>query len=168
MAANGGYAFKANANGYDVKDAGVNNAGVKSSMQLVQKLLADNVISPDMDYSVSESEFIKGNVAMTINGPWAWGNIDKSEINYGVVELPKFNGQHSKPFVGILTAGISTASPNKDLAVEFIENYLLTNEGLAKVNNDKPLGAVALTSFQQQLASDSRILSNGAPSHWLG
>nr|WP_232011561.1 extracellular solute-binding protein [Moritella yayanosii] len=71
MAANGGYAFKANANGYDVKDAGVNNAGVKSSMQLVQKLLADNVISPDMDYSVSESEFIKGNVAMTINGPWA-------------------------------------------------------------------------------------------------
>ncbi|NQZ91504.1 MAG: maltose/maltodextrin ABC transporter substrate-binding protein MalE [Moritella sp.] len=157
MAADGGYAFKANASGYDVKDAGVNNAGVKSSMQLVQKLLADNVISPDMDYSVSESEFIKGNVAMTINGPWAWGNIDKSEINYGVVELPKFNGQHSKPFVGILTAGISTASPNKDLAVEFIENYLLTNEGLAKVNNDKPLGAVALTSFQQQLASDSRI-----------
>jgi len=157
MAADGGYAFKANAKGYDIKDAGVNNAGVKSSMALVQKLLADNVISPDMDYSVSESEFIKGNVALTINGPWAWGNIDKSEINYGVAQLPKFNGNHSKPFVGVLTAGISTASPNKDLAVEFIENYLLTNEGLATVNNDKPLGAVALTSFQQQLSSDSRI-----------
>jgi len=157
MAADGGYAFKASANGYDVKDAGVNNAGVKSSMQLVQKLLADKVISPDMDYSVSESEFIKGNVALTINGPWAWGNIDKSEINYGVAQLPRFNGNHSKPFVGVLTAGISTASPNKDLAVEFIENYLLTNEGLATVNSDKPLGAVALTSYQAQLASDSRI-----------
>ncbi|QUM88373.1 maltose/maltodextrin ABC transporter substrate-binding protein MalE [Moritella sp. 36] len=157
MAADGGYAFKANANGYDVKDAGVNNAGVKNSMQLVQKLLADKVISPDMDYSVSESEFIKGNVALTINGPWAWGNIDKSEINYGVAQLPRFNGNHSKPFVGVLTAGISTASPNKDLAVEFIENYLLTNEGLATVNRDKPLGAVALTSYQAQLASDSRI-----------
>lgn len=157
MAADGGYAFKVSANGYDVKDAGVNNAGVKSSMQLVQKLLADKVISPDMDYSVSESEFIKGNVALTINGPWAWGNIDKSEINYGVAQLPRFNGNHSKPFVGVLTAGISTASPNKDLAVEFIENYLLTNEGLATVNSDKPLGAVALTSYQAQLASDSRI-----------
>ncbi|QUM84068.1 maltose/maltodextrin ABC transporter substrate-binding protein MalE [Moritella sp. 28] len=157
MAADGGYAFKANANGYNVKDAGVNNAGVKNSMQLVQKLLADKVISPDMDYSVSESEFIKGNVALTINGPWAWGNIDKSEINYGVAQLPRFNGNHSKPFVGVLTAGISTASPNKDLAVEFIENYLLTNEGLATVNRDKPLGAVALTSYQAQLASDSRI-----------
>lgn len=157
MAADGGYAFKVNASGYDVKDTGVNNAGVKGSMQLLQKLVADKVISPDMDYSVSESEFIKGNVAMTINGPWAWGNIDKSEINYGVVELPKFNGQHSKPFIGILTAGISTASPNKDLAVEFIENYLLTNEGLTKVNDDKPLGAVALISFQEQLANDSRI-----------
>ncbi|QUM82818.1 maltose/maltodextrin ABC transporter substrate-binding protein MalE [Moritella sp. 5] len=157
MAADGGYAFKVNASGYDVKDAGVNNAGVKNSMQLVQKLLADKVISPDMDYSVSESEFIKGNVALTINGPWAWGNIDKSEINYGVAQLPRFNGNHSKPFVGVLTAGISTASPNKDLAVEFIENYLLTNEGLATVNSDKPLGAVALTSYQAQLASDSRI-----------
>ncbi|MGC3833336.1 hypothetical protein ACPSKX_03090 [Moritella viscosa] len=59
--------------------------------------------------------------------------------------------------MGVLTAGISTASPNKDLAVEFIENYLLTNEGLATVNSDKPLGAVALTSYQAQLASDSRI-----------
>ncbi|MFT5807969.1 MAG: maltose/maltodextrin transport system substrate-binding protein [Moritella dasanensis] len=157
MAADGGYAFKANASGYDVKDVGINNAGVKRSMALVQKLLTDKVISPDMDYSVSESEFIKGNVAMTINGPWSWGNIDKSEINYGVAQLPKFNGNHSKPFVGVLTAGISTASPNKDLAVEFIENYLLTNEGLAKVNSDKPLGAVALLSYQEQLASDSRI-----------
>ncbi|MGC3833335.1 maltose/maltodextrin ABC transporter substrate-binding protein MalE [Moritella viscosa] len=70
MAADGGYAFKASANGYDVKDAGVNNAGVKSSMQLVQKLLADKVISPDMDYSVSESEFIKGNVAL--NRLWVY------------------------------------------------------------------------------------------------
>ncbi|CSI84301.1 maltose ABC transporter periplasmic protein [Vibrio cholerae] len=27
--------------------------------------------------------------------------------------------------------------------MEFIENYLLTNDGLRMVNNDKPLGAVA-------------------------
>jgi maltose/maltodextrin transport system substrate-binding protein len=94
---------------------------------------------------------------MTINGPWSWGNIEKSGINYGVTTLPKFQGQSSKPFVGVLTAGISTASPNRDLAVEFIENYLLTNDGLRMVNNDKPLGAVALNSFQRELDSDARI-----------
>ncbi len=110
-----------------------------------------------MDYSVSESAFNQGNTAMTINGPWSWGNIEKSGINYGVTTLPKFNGQASKPFVGVLTAGIRTASPNKDLAVEFIENYLLTNDGLRMVNNDKPLGAVALNSFQRELDADARL-----------
>ncbi len=157
MAADGGYAFKVNATGYDVKDAGVNNKGVQNSMQLVTKMIKNGVISPDMDYSVSESEFNKGNVAMTINGPWAWGNVEKSGLNYGVAVLPKFNGNPSKPFVGVLTAGISTASPNKDLAVEFLENYLMTNEGLKQVNKDKPLGAVALKSFQQELDGDARI-----------
>lgn len=157
MAADGGYAFKYTSEGYDVKDAGIAKPGVKASMNFVKGLVDKGVISPDMDYSVSESEFNKGNTAMTINGPWAWGNIEKSGINYGVATLPKFNGQPSKPFVGVLTAGISTASPNQDLAVEFIENYLLTNDGLRKVNDDKPLGAVALNSFQEELGNDKRI-----------
>lgn len=149
MAADGGYAFKYTSSGYDVKDAGIATDGVKASMNFMKSLVDKGVISADMDYSVSESEFNKGNTAMTINGPWAWGNIEKSGINYGVTTLPKFNGQSSKPFVGVLTAGISTASPNQDLAVEFIENYLLTNDGLRMVNNDKPLGAVALNSFKR-------------------
>ncbi|MEZ8824284.1 maltose/maltodextrin ABC transporter substrate-binding protein MalE [Vibrio amylolyticus] len=157
MAADGGYAFKFGAAGYDVKDAGIAADGVKDSMNFVKGLVDKGVISADMDYSVSESAFNQGKTAMTINGPWAWGNIETSGINYGVTTLPKFNGQSSKPFVGVLTAGISTASPNKDLAVEFIENYLLTNDGLRKVNDDKPLGAVALNSFQRELDTDQRI-----------
>lgn len=157
LSADGGYAFKFTAEGYDVKDVGVNSAGAKRGMNFIKNLVDKKVISPDMDYSISEAEFNKGTVAMTINGPWAWGNVEKSGINYGVAVLPKLNGHPSKPFVGILTAGINSASPNQDLAVEFIENYLLTDEGLGKVNDDKPLGAVALKSFQQKLGKDPRI-----------
>lgn len=156
MAADGGYAYKYTSSGYDIKDAGIAKDGVKASMSFMKDLIDKGVISRDMDYSVAEGAFNKGEVAMTINGPWAWSNID-SKINYGVTTLPKFNGQSSKPFVGVLTAGISTASPNQDLAVEFLENYLLTNEGLRKVNDDKALGAVALNSFQKELDSDKRI-----------
>ncbi|STT51843.1 maltose/maltodextrin ABC transporter [Klebsiella pneumoniae] len=58
---------------------------------------------------------------MTINGPWAWSNIDKSKVNYGVTLLPTFKGKPSKPFVGVLSAGINAASPNKELAKEFLE-----------------------------------------------
>ncbi|MBY6198313.1 maltose/maltodextrin ABC transporter substrate-binding protein MalE [Vibrio hangzhouensis] len=157
MAADGGYAFKYNGGSYDIKDAGIAKDGVKDALTFVKSLVEKGVISADMDYSVSESAFNQGKTAMTINGPWSWANIEKSGINYGVATLPKFNGQASKPFVGVLTAGISTASPNRDLAVEFLENYLLTNDGLRKVNDDKPLGAVALTSFQNELGEDARI-----------
>lgn len=157
MAADGGYAFKKNDAGYDVKDAGINNEGVHDAMTFMKKLVEGGVISPDMDYSVSESAFNQGKTAMTINGPWSWSNIEKSGLNYGVAKLPSFQGQSSKPFVGVLSAGISTASPNKDLAVEFLENYLLTDEGLATVNADKPLGAVALNSYQEKLEQDDRI-----------
>ena len=157
LAADGGYAFKFTSEGYNAKDVGVNNEGAMRSMKFVKSLVDKGVIAADVDYSIAESGFNQGNVAMTINGPWSWANIDKAGINYGVTLLPKLNGNPSKPFVGVLTAGISTASPNQDLAVEFIENYLLTNDGLRKVNDDTPLGAVALNSFQEELNSDSRI-----------
>jgi maltose/maltodextrin transport system substrate-binding protein len=157
IAADGGYAFE-NKNGvYDVKSTGVNNAGSKNALQFLVDMIERKEISADVDYGVAESAFISGQTAMTINGPWSWGNLDKSDINYGVTVLPTFNGKPAKPFVGVLTAGINSASPNKELAKEFIENYLLTDAGLEMVNKDKPLGAVALKSYQETLSSDPRI-----------
>ncbi|MDI8083714.1 extracellular solute-binding protein, partial [Salmonella enterica subsp. enterica serovar Kentucky] len=43
-------------------------------------------------------------------------------VNYGVTLLPTFKGKPSKPFVGVLSAGINAASPNKELAKEFLDN----------------------------------------------
>jgi hypothetical protein len=37
--------------------------------------------------------------------------------------------------------GISTTSPNKELANEFLENYLLSKDGLHAMNAHVPLGA---------------------------
>ena len=85
------------------------------------------------------------------------GESIKPRHNYGVAVLPTFRGKPAKPFVGVLSAGINMSSPNQELAKEFIENYLLTDAGLELVNNDKPLGAVALNSFQAKLESDPRI-----------
>jgi maltose/maltodextrin transport system substrate-binding protein len=126
-------------------------------MQFLVDQVKAKTLNADTDYSIAEAAFNKGETAMTINGPWAWGNLDKSGIDYGVTELPTLNGKPSKAFVGVLSAGINAASPNKELAKEFLENYLLTDTGLDAVNKDKPLGAVALKSFQQTLEKDSRI-----------
>ena len=157
LAAGGAYAFKKTDSGYDVKDTGVDNAGAKAGMQFLVDQVKAKTLNADTDYSIAEAAFNKGQTAMTINGPWAWSNIDKSGINYGVTLLPTLNGKPSKTFVGVLSAGINAASPNKELAKEFLENYLLTDAGLDAVNKDKPLGAVTLKSFQQTLEKDERI-----------
>uniref|UniRef100_UPI0035F21D45 Maltose/maltodextrin-binding periplasmic protein fused to apoptosis regulator Bcl-2/Bcl-xL chimera n=1 Tax=Homo sapiens TaxID=9606 RepID=UPI0035F21D45 len=157
IAADGGYAFKYAAGKYDIKDVGVDNAGAKAGLTFLVDLIKNKHMNADTDYSIAEAAFNKGETAMTINGPWAWSNIDTSAVNYGVTVLPTFKGQPSKPFVGVLSAGINAASPNKELAKEFLENYLLTDEGLEAVNKDKPLGAVALKSYEEELAKDPRI-----------
>ena len=54
--------------------------------------------------------------------------------------LPTFKGKPSKPFVGVLSAGINAASPNKELAKEFLENYLMTDQGLEAVNRAVVVG----------------------------
>jgi maltose/maltodextrin transport system substrate-binding protein len=126
-------------------------------MQFLVDQVKAKTLNADTDYSIAEAAFNKGETAMTLNGPWAWGNLDKSGIDYGVTALPTLHGKPSKACVGVLSAGINAASPNKELAKEFLENYLLTDSGLEMVNKDKPLGAVALKSYQQRLEKDPRI-----------
>ncbi|WP_432467922.1 maltose/maltodextrin ABC transporter substrate-binding protein MalE [Agarivorans sp. Z349TD_8] len=162
LAANGGYIFKFENGAYDVKDTGVANAGAKMGAKVIKDLIDGGQMPKGADYGVMDSAFNKGEVAMMINGPWAWDNLDKSGINYGVTYIPTVNGQKAKPMVGVLAGAINAASPNADLAVEFLENYLVTDEGLKTVNDDVPLGAVALKSFMKQLAGDPRIAATFA------
>lgn len=158
LSAGGGYAFKKRDDGsYDVKDTGVNNAGSKAGVQFLSDMIAKGHMPKGVDFGVAEAKFNKGDAAMTINGPWAWNNLDKTDINYGVAPLPSLGGKPARAFVGVLTGAINNASPNKDVAELFLTEYLLTPENLAKVNADKPLGAVPLKAYQQELAKDERI-----------
>ncbi|MDG2954207.1 maltose/maltodextrin ABC transporter substrate-binding protein MalE [Bisgaard Taxon 10/6] len=157
IAAAGGYAFKFEGGSYNVNDIGVNNEGAQKGLQFLVDFVKNKHIASDMDRQIAEAQFAKGEVAMIINGPWAWSNLDSAKMNYGVTTLPTFEGKPSKPFVGIVSVGINSASPNKDLAVEFIENYLLTEESLATINKTNTLGAIPLLSLQEKLSSDPRV-----------
>ena len=42
-------------------------------------------------------------------------------------------GKKAAPFVGVKGVMINKSSPNKELAVEFIENYMLTAKGLKTI-----------------------------------
>jgi maltose/maltodextrin transport system substrate-binding protein len=158
LSANGGYAFQRREDGsYDVTQTGVNNAGSKQGLTFLAEMIEKGHMPRGVDYGVAEAKFNSGEAAMTINGPWAWDNLDKSGTNYALAPLPTLGGKDARAFVGVLAGAINNASPNKDLAVLFLEEYLLTPEGLEMVDADKPLGAVPLKEFQAKLASDERV-----------
>ena len=143
MQAGGGYAFKKVDGKYDGKDTGVNNAGSIAGAAMVKKLIDDGIMPKGVDYGIMDGAMNKGEVAMVLNGPWAWGGLDTSGINYGVAPIPTVAGNPSPPFLGVQALAINAASPNKDLAAEFIENYLATDDGLGTWNANNGLGALA-------------------------
>lgn len=157
LAADGGYVFKKTSSGYDVKDTGVNNAGAVAGAKMLVDLIDKGVMPRGVDYGVMESTFNRQKAAMMVSGPWAWANLEKSGINYGVAQLPSVNGKPARAFVGVWGAALNNASPNKSLSKEFIENYLLTQDGLMTMNDDVPLGAVADLELEKKLGTDPRI-----------
>lgn len=163
LAANGGYAFKQNADGsYDATDTGVNNAGSLKGVELLNKLLREKYMPEGSGYAEMEGAMAQGKVAMMINGPWSWDNLRKAKIDFGVAKIPMVGGKAASPFVGVKGAMVNKASPNKDLAVEFIENYMLTAKGLKTLNEAEPIGAPADKAFFNELKVDANIAATMA------
>jgi maltose/maltodextrin transport system substrate-binding protein len=158
FSAGGGYAFKRRADGsYDAKDTSVNGAGSVRAMEMLVKLIKAGVMPRSSSYADAEAGVNSGRIAMMINGPWSWNNLKKSKINFGVAPFPKLGNDQGGPFVGVTGAMLSSASPNKEIANEFLENYLLSIEGLKAINAHVPLGVPANKAFYEQLKSDPLI-----------
>jgi maltose/maltodextrin transport system substrate-binding protein len=158
LAAGGAYPFKLKADGnFDPTSTGVNNAGGVKGTELLAKLIKDGVMPKGAGYADMEAGMSQGKIAMMINGAWSWDNLKKSNINFGVAKIPMVNGKKAAPFVGVIGAMISKASPNRDVAVEFIENYMLSVKGLKTINDDVPLGTPASKALFAELKSDPNI-----------
>jgi maltose/maltodextrin transport system substrate-binding protein len=158
LAAGGAYPFKLKADGnFDPTSTGVNNAGGVKGTELLAKLIKDGVMPKGAGYADMEAGMSQGKIAMMINGAWSWDNLKKSNINFGVAKIPMVNGKKAAPFVGVIGAMISKASPNRDVAVEFIENYMISVKGLKTINDDVPLGTPASKALFAELKSDPNI-----------
>lgn len=159
LAAEGGYVFKKSHSGYDTNDIGVNSEGAISGATELSQLIKDGVMPKSANYADMEAGVNQGKVAMMINGPWAWSNLKKSGINFGVAPIPAVKEQLGKPFIGVLGAMLNRSSPNQELAVEFLENSLLTVDGLTTVDNDVALGTPANKAFFEKLSSNENIVA---------
>lgn len=157
LMAGGGYAFQKVDGVYDGTTTGVNTAGAITGATVLKSLFDANVMPQGVDYGVMDGAMANAEVGMVLNGPWSWSSYESAGINIGVAPIPTVDGKVSPPFLGVLALGINAASENADLAVELIENYLATDEGLAIWNSNGALGALADTSAAE--AQDSELVS---------
>ena len=94
-----------------------------------------------------------GELAMMVSGPWAWLDLRKCGVDFGLAALPGVGGKPGRPFVGVLSALINRSTPNGDLAVQFLEEYVCTADGLRTIDADIAIGVPALQSFADELSA---------------
>jgi maltose/maltodextrin transport system substrate-binding protein len=163
LAGPGGYVFGRTASGeLDPRQVGINHPGALAGAEMLDKLIKDGHMPKGARYAEMEGAFNRGQVAMMISGPWAWDNIKKSGIAFGVAPIPSVAGKPSKSFVGVLGCMIAAPSKQKDIAREFIENHLLKVDSLKIISADVPLGTPANKAYFQELAGDPHIVATMA------
>jgi len=158
LASGGGYPFKKIPGGYDTKDIGVNNAGAVKGLQAIVNLINNGVMPKGASYSVMDQKMNSGELAMMVSGPWAWANLRKSGIDFDLAPLPGVDGNPGRPFVGVLTGLINRSTPNADLAVQFLEKYVATADGLKAIDADVPIGVPALKALSDEMAAKNPLI----------
>lgn len=153
LASGGGYAFKKIEGGYDVKDVGVNDPGAVKGLQETVNLISAGILPKGSTYSIAEQKMCSGELAMMVSGPWAWLELRKHGVDFGLAPLPGVDGNPGRPFVGVLSALINRSSPNGDLAAQFLEQYVCTEEGLKTIDADIAIAVPALKALADKMSA---------------
>ena len=158
LASAGAYIYAKNNGTYDLSDIGVNTPGAVRGLSDILKLVNLGVLPKSVSYSAAEDLMSQGKLAMLISGPWAWSNLMKTGIDFGVAPVPGCGNKPARPFVGVSAAYINRASPNQDIAREFVEGYLVSEQGLKAMNDAKPIGIPSLVSLAQEMEQTNPLL----------
>jgi maltose/maltodextrin transport system substrate-binding protein len=154
----GGYAFKKVEGGYDPKDTGVNDSGSVKGLQEVVNLINAGILPKGSTYSITEQKMCSGELALMVSGPWAWLELRKAGVDFGLAPLPGIDGKPGRPFVGVLSALINRSTPNGDLAVQFLEEYVCTEDGLRTIDADVAIGVPALNALADEMSAKNPLI----------
>jgi maltose/maltodextrin transport system substrate-binding protein len=158
LASAGAYIYAKTESEYDLGNVGVANAGAVEALSKIVELVKSGILPKSVSNSTTEDLMSQGKLAMMISGPWAWANLMKTGIDFGIAPIPGCGDNPAKPFVGVSAAYINRASPNQDVAKEFIEDFLISEEGLKAMNDAKPIGIPSLISLAKQLDQQNPLL----------
>lgn len=122
----GGYVF--GDNGTDPSDIGLNTPESVEALEYIgswyQNVWPEGMQDASSAKDFVDAQFIEGNTAAVITGPWGAGNYEDGGVNFGAAAIPTLpNGEEYQPFAGGRGWVISSYTDNMELAQEWL-NYV--------------------------------------------
>ncbi|WP_261904998.1 sugar ABC transporter substrate-binding protein [Vibrio fortis] len=126
-------AYEFGNNGTDAKDIGIDSEEAQKGLEAMKSLRVANSSNPiDMrNPQVRRGLFGEGKVAAIIDGPWAIQGYKDSGVNFGVVPMPKLEGQQPRTFSTVRLAVVSSYTEYPK-AAQLFADYLSTETMLKK------------------------------------
>jgi multiple sugar transport system substrate-binding protein len=118
-------------------DGNVNSAKSIEVFNMFQGMLKDGIAITTEGSGSTEMK--SGNVAMFVNGAWSLGSLTEAGIDYGVVELPKFENGQNVSIVSSSGISMSKDSKHKEAAFEFMQYWTGEEANKARIEFELPV-----------------------------
>lgn len=143
-------------NGDQADEPGFDTDEFQKGLELISSLHDIMPISStDLNNKSSvKANFMEGNVAYYVTGPWDVSQIKESGMNFGITTLPTYQGKQLTPFAGVQCAFVSTFT-KYPIAAELLANFLISDEA-ASILYKQSNGITALSNIDnvEGLAED--------------
>lgn len=88
-------------------------------------LAEQEALTVNLDGSNTIPQFVEGNSAFLVSGPWAIQQIVDAGIDYEITSIPDFeDGGETTPFLGVQGFYVSAESKNPQIAQTFVQEYV--------------------------------------------
>ncbi len=132
------------------------------------------IMPAEIDYDIADALFRGGYAAITVNGPWYFGDLAAAGMNYGMAPLPVFSpsGRPAMPFVSARTLMLTQNAADRgaaETALNVMQYYtsLEAQLYLAQTNTLAPTNQAALAHPNMARLPVSAVMaaqaSNGKP-----
>lgn len=108
------------------------------SMEFYQSLFTEDLSPLGVTPEQSSAEFITGNTAFFVQGPWLLPQLEEAEFTWGVAPHPYFEGGEPVTPTGSWSLGMSPFSDDKEAAAIFMRWMSTDNGGGYAVNFGAP------------------------------
>lgn len=118
-------------------DGNINSKAAIETFQMFQDMEKDGVAYASEESG--QSEMLGGKTAMYVDGTWPIKQFDAEGLNYGIVQIPKFEGtEHSISVINTSGIAISKDSEHKDEAWEFLKFWTGEEMNKYRINTELP------------------------------